>query len=240
MKALLVAAVLLGSALGYADEPSPREEYERGIAHYNLSEWNEALEDFKAAYRQSRDAAFLFNIGQCLRQLKRYEEASLEYRAYLRENPNIATNIANQVKALIGQMDDAARMRATSKPAASTPAPTASQSLALTQAPLPMKHWYHSAAGWSCTALGVTFAAVGAGLVAHSAAIDVSDATSLAGQERLRNDIAAYSTSGWVTVGIGTALVATGIVLFAVSHKKSKGLLTQVETHTRTFGGFAW
>jgi hypothetical protein len=58
-----------------------------GQSHYNLNEFAEALIDFKEAYRLLPDPVFLYNLGQCERQLGHPEEAILFYRSFLREQP---------------------------------------------------------------------------------------------------------------------------------------------------------
>jgi hypothetical protein len=94
---LLACALLVTSpGLGSADEPTPdpaasvtraRQLFESGTAHYNLSEYREAIEDFKQAYRLKSDPVFLFNIGQCHRQLGEFTQAAQSYRSYLRSAP---------------------------------------------------------------------------------------------------------------------------------------------------------
>ena len=58
-----------------------------GQSHYNLNEFAEALLDFKEAYRLLPDPVFLYNLGQCERQLGHLEEAVRFYRSFLREQP---------------------------------------------------------------------------------------------------------------------------------------------------------
>jgi hypothetical protein len=58
-----------------------------GQSHYNLNEFPEALVDFKEAYRLFPDPVFLYNLGQCERQLGHNEEAIRFYRSFLREQP---------------------------------------------------------------------------------------------------------------------------------------------------------
>jgi tetratricopeptide (TPR) repeat protein len=58
-----------------------------GQSHYNLNEFTLALVDFKEAYRLLPDPVFLYNLGQCERQLGHLEEAIRFYRSFLREQP---------------------------------------------------------------------------------------------------------------------------------------------------------
>jgi len=61
-----------------------------GQSHYNLNEFAAALGDFKEAYRLLPDPVFLYNLGQCERQLGHLEEAIRFYRSFLREQPKAA------------------------------------------------------------------------------------------------------------------------------------------------------
>ncbi|GAC1504125.1 MAG: hypothetical protein NVS1B6_12000 [Steroidobacteraceae bacterium] len=80
--------------------------FDSGTAHYNLTEYKEALGDFKEAYRLTRDSTFLFNIAQCYRQLGDSAAAANFYRSYRREAPD--TSNRTEVDRLIEEMDKAA------------------------------------------------------------------------------------------------------------------------------------
>jgi hypothetical protein len=61
--------------------------YEEAKAHYNLQEYETALNGFKEAYLLSKEAGLLFNIGQCYRQMGKDQEAIRSFKAYLNEDP---------------------------------------------------------------------------------------------------------------------------------------------------------
>jgi tetratricopeptide (TPR) repeat protein len=82
-----------------------------GQSHYNLNEFGEALGDFKEAYRLLPDPVFLYNLGQCERQLGHLEEAIRFYRSFLREQPKAANR--QEVARKIDEMEATLR----SKPA---------------------------------------------------------------------------------------------------------------------------
>ena len=86
-----VIAALLFATVGPAWADDPKQEakarYTTGQSHYNLNEFQEALQDFKEAYRLFPDPVFLFNVAQCERQLGHLEEAIQFYRSYLRNKP---------------------------------------------------------------------------------------------------------------------------------------------------------
>ena len=84
-------AVLLLATAGPSRAEDPKQEakarYTTGQSHYNLNEFQEALQDFKEAYRLFPDPVFLFNVAQCERQLGNLDEAIKFYRSYLRNKP---------------------------------------------------------------------------------------------------------------------------------------------------------
>ena len=75
-----------------ADPPSDAKQEAKarfisGQSHYNLNEFPEALREFKEGYRLYPDPVFLYNLGQCERQLGHPDEAIRFYRSFLREQP---------------------------------------------------------------------------------------------------------------------------------------------------------
>src|SRR5436190_20755952 len=95
-KPLVVAVVVLLGSFGWgparaADDGAAaraaRAKYGMGMKHYNVGRYREALKEFEAGYYLKPDPAFLFNLGQCHRQLGDHEDAARQYRAYLRAWP---------------------------------------------------------------------------------------------------------------------------------------------------------
>jgi len=92
---LLCAVVLCASTVALA-QPAPDEAkkaeakslYEEGLKHYNLGEYDAAIESFKRAYAISSAPGLLFNIAQSYRLKKDYEQASNFYLTYLRLKPD--------------------------------------------------------------------------------------------------------------------------------------------------------
>jgi tetratricopeptide (TPR) repeat protein len=105
--AVTVLALCLTCGAARADVTEAKKHYERGMKSYNLQSFSDALREFKIAYVELPDAAFLFNIAQCQRQLGQYEAAGKSYRAYLNQSPT-APNRA-EAERLAKQMDDTAR-----------------------------------------------------------------------------------------------------------------------------------
>ena len=88
-----------------ADRNKAREAYQSARQHYNLGEFAEALKDFKEAYRNYEDPSFLFNIGQCERQLGHKQEAVRAYRAYLRNAGEVPNR--DEVTKIVAMLDKA-------------------------------------------------------------------------------------------------------------------------------------
>jgi tetratricopeptide (TPR) repeat protein len=67
-----------------------KQHFEAGVSHSDLAEWEQALVEFKEAYRLKSDATFLYNIAQCHRKLGHVDDALAFYKTYLRRAPDAA------------------------------------------------------------------------------------------------------------------------------------------------------
>ncbi len=72
--------------------------FKRAQLAYKLGKFENALGEYSKAYEMLPLPGFLFNIGQCHRQLGAYERAVFFYKGYLREKPE-AKN-----RALVGDL----------------------------------------------------------------------------------------------------------------------------------------
>jgi hypothetical protein len=123
-----LAASLAGVASAQEESRSAKLEakarFTSGQRHYNLNELVEALADFKDAYRLYPDPVFLFNLGQCERQLGHHEEAIRFYRNFLREEPKAPNR--QEVVRKIEEMEAAIKSRPpeADKPTSSPGVPT--------------------------------------------------------------------------------------------------------------------
>ncbi len=77
--------------------------YQEGITHYNLGEFDPAIEKFKAAYALTGAPGLLFNVAQAYRLKKDYEQALYFYKTYLRLDPDAPNK--GDVEARIAEMD---------------------------------------------------------------------------------------------------------------------------------------
>lgn len=121
----LVVAIAPGSLVpvAHADDPAERaakRHYNRGQKLFNLQKFDEALEQFQKAYDAKPIPDFLFNIGQCHRNLGDYEAAIFSFKKFLKLDPEASNR--EQVEELIEELEqkvaenNSARMGLTPKP----------------------------------------------------------------------------------------------------------------------------
>jgi tetratricopeptide (TPR) repeat protein len=121
----IVLPLVLVAATARAQAPDAeaqaRAHYDKGLVAFDLSKWDEAIAEFKAAYTLYKAPGFLFNIAQAYRLKGDKRKAVDAYRSYLRLDPN-APNKA-EVDGHIARLEKAIDEER-SKPPATTP-PTA-------------------------------------------------------------------------------------------------------------------
>lgn len=100
-----------------------RAAFERGELDYRLSRFEEALKHYQEALAAKRLPAFLFNIAQCYRNLKRYDRARFYYRLYLSEapTPSNAAEVRQRIEEMDRELAAAERRRPVSVSVTSSP-----------------------------------------------------------------------------------------------------------------------
>jgi tetratricopeptide (TPR) repeat protein len=93
--AVAVAALASPRALGAAPdrkaaEAEGRDLYQKAIAHYDLAEYDRAIDEFKQAYELTNKPELLFNLAQAYRAKKDWANALHFYRTYLSRKPQAA------------------------------------------------------------------------------------------------------------------------------------------------------
>jgi tetratricopeptide (TPR) repeat protein len=128
------------------DMAKAREHFAAARIHYDLKEYEPALQEFKDAYRWVQDPVFLFNIAQCHWKLGHQREAVDFYRNYLRRAPNAPNR--PEVERRVQELEAAIKAHAPPPPTAPEPAPrrpprvesrppTMDPSIAVTPPPVP-------------------------------------------------------------------------------------------------------
>jgi tetratricopeptide (TPR) repeat protein len=160
---VLAALVVAPSRAAAEGTAQARASYRRGVQHYNLGEYEDALRDFKDAYRRQEDPAILFNIAQCERQLGHKPDAVRLYRSYLAAAP-AAPNRAD-VEDLVAKLQSAIAAeqaaQAAPPPVTEPPPPTP---VAVVAAPRPRTPVYKRWWLWTPIGLGLAGVALGLGL----------------------------------------------------------------------------
>jgi tetratricopeptide (TPR) repeat protein len=123
----LLAMVLASEAYAQPRGASPqqlnfaRELYQRATRHYELGDYDRAIEEYKRAYEISAAPALLFNLGQVYRLKKDPATALRFYTNYLRLQPG-APNRAD-VEGLIVEMRAAVEKQDNERAAKNQPPP---------------------------------------------------------------------------------------------------------------------
>jgi tetratricopeptide (TPR) repeat protein len=89
-----------------ADDPSLRDarrHFDRGEKLYALTRFSDALDEYQKAFDARPIPDFLFNIGQCYRNLGDYDAAIFSYRKYLKLAPDAPNR--EQVEQLITDLE---------------------------------------------------------------------------------------------------------------------------------------
>lgn len=185
-RALLLTVGLLLAGSASADRDKAKEEYREAVQHYDLNEFQVALEHFKKAYLEYEEPTLLFNIAQCFRQLGDKQQAILFYRSYLRKLPDAPNG--DEVKQLIANLEASAKSESAAAPPPAAPAKLAGSAATTPSASSPPIETHAAVAStppaapdrraplyrkwWLWTAVGVVIAgaAVGITLGVQSAA----------------------------------------------------------------------
>jgi tetratricopeptide (TPR) repeat protein len=173
---LLAALVLLATAAparaDRGDDPGLRaakRHFQRGEKLYALAKFTEALDEYQEAFDAKPIPDFLFNIGQCYRNLGDYAAAVFSYKKYLKLAPDAPNRV--KVEALIRELEqkqeqqeaerDTERLRLQARP---KPTPAAPDDQAEAPAPRAEHHPIYTR-WWFWT--GVAVVAGGGGVLAY-------------------------------------------------------------------------
>ena len=96
---LLVLLVLCAAVVAHAEDPamrSAKRHYDRGEKLFALGKFDEALDEYQKAFDAKPLPGFLFNIGQCYRNLGDYDQAIFSFKKYLKGDPDAPNKDAVQ------------------------------------------------------------------------------------------------------------------------------------------------
>ena len=226
---LFVFAVVLGlCANAFAGDPLAKPKDATAQKHlaagnklYRVREFEKAVEEYKAGALAEDVPVFHYNLGQCYRQLGRYDDAIWHYERFL-ERGKPEGQMKGAVEAFVSQMKSELQKKAMTQPpteAAPEPKPIPEPAQPkVTVVRVPGEPWYRDTIGWSLAGAGFVGIGVAAWLFASANSTE-DDANAQANQserERLRDRASSRRVVGSV-VGIGSAaLLVTGIVKLAL------------------------
>jgi tetratricopeptide (TPR) repeat protein len=209
----------------HADDPlakptaaAAREHLSAGNKLYRLREFEKAVEAYKAGALVEDVPVFHYNLGQCYRQLGRYEDAIWHYDRFL-ERGNPTGQIRDAVEGFRAQMKGELEKKAMTQPPVG-PAPDAPDLKPTAEPPrtkiirVPGAPWYHDTFGWTLAVGGAAGIGVSAWLFSDASSLqDEADMQSDQGKRNDLRDRASSRRTTGVIVGLGgLALLATGVV----------------------------
>lgn len=201
----------------------------KGNKLYNVRSFAEAADEYKAGALVESAPIFDYNLGQCYRQLGKYEDAIWHYQRFIKSSPNVTQHVDAASK-FVTQMQDELNKKAMTAPPTEA-APTSSPIAAPIPAPQPQPEeppvletppWYADKLGLTLTISGAVGVGVATGLLISSDSIrdEANASTSQRERDELFDKAETRSTIGIITMVGGGALLATGIVLLAIPEKR--------------------
>jgi tetratricopeptide (TPR) repeat protein len=103
---LALFVIALVGRVAAADDPAMRvakRHFERGEKLYALTKFSDALDEYQKAFDAKPIPDFLFNIGQCYRNLGDYDSAIFSYQKYLKLEPDAPNR--DKVEQLIADLE---------------------------------------------------------------------------------------------------------------------------------------
>jgi tetratricopeptide (TPR) repeat protein len=104
---MVCLAVAVPARTASADDPatrSARRHFERGEKLFALGKFDDALEEYQTAFDAKPLPGFLYNIGQCFRNLGDLDQAIFSFKKYLRLEPEAENKDA--VERLISDLEE--------------------------------------------------------------------------------------------------------------------------------------
>jgi tetratricopeptide (TPR) repeat protein len=211
-----------------------RALFERAEVHFNVGEFEKALDLYSRAYKTKQLPAFLFNIAQCHRYLEQWERALFFYNRYLSLRPNSPHRA--MVERFIEQCKRArqeAEQQAASQPVepiapASQPVeqPAAPPAVTVEETARPAAREKPSAA-WVWTGVGVSAALLVGGtvtaLIVNSQNQEYKDPeTSVDRRLELRDTGKPLGVAAEVMLGVGGAAAVGTAIYYFVYYRPAK------------------
>ena len=226
----MVSAVAIACLLAAAPDPNApdphatgKQLFEQASAEYDQGRFADALKDFASAYEADPIPGFLFNLGQCHRELGNWQLAAEFYQRYLQAKPDAKNS--DTARTLLATVENKARQETEVRTAAEQAHPV----VVVVQAPdaavtAPVASRSHSRGGaWALFGGGVACAVAGGALGAlafdsgdHTASDPATGLTVHSLTQGQASTANTFATSGLVLGSVGLAAVAGGIAWLLV------------------------
>lgn len=211
------------SAINRPTDPAAVAHFNQGNAHYKVRDFDKAVEEYKAGELVQSAAIFDYNLGQCYRQLAKYEDAIWHYERFLHSGfatPEDTAAIQKWISQMRSEMEQRAKSSPPTEPATMQPQPAPPPQAQ----PLPRPHlvhvepWYHDTFAWGLIASGVVVGGVGGWLELSAAGLrdDANKTSNQQQQNALRNSADSRALAGTILAIGGGAILVTGIVKLAI------------------------
>lgn len=198
-----------------ADEEAAKAHFLAGQAYYEQANYADAVKEFTEAHRLSRRPDLWYNISVCYERLRRWDEAIAALQQYLQERPNAPDRgVIESRIAHFSERRDADRVQPATPPPIAAPPPVMAPST---------RPRYLPGLVVGGVGLSLLVAATGTGVSAQLAYNNLNakcpHMVCDGNVQQLRDDAnigrpLAISTD--VLLGVGGALLVTGVVLFVV------------------------
>ncbi len=244
---LVVLAVLAQTLPAAADDEiakpvsaEARDRLAAGTRLYRVREFEKATEEYKAGAIKEDAPVFYYNLGQCYRQLGRYQDAIWHYQRFLdRANPLPAKYrqaVEGFIRDMKAELDKKAMTKQPTEPAPDSRPPPNTPPVT---EPLPgivtmedrAEPWYVDGLGWGLTGTGVVASGVSLWLLLDAAGLadDANHESSQEKQAALRNRAGDRRLAGTIVGVVGAAALLTGIVKLAIAPKDRPRTVTATD-----------
>jgi tetratricopeptide (TPR) repeat protein len=223
---VVVSLLVVGTKAAHADDPfakpaaaDARDHLAKGNKLYAVRDFEKAIDEYKAGALIESATIFDYNLGQCYRQIGRYDDAIWFYERFVnRAHPT--GDVLSAVNEFIRQMKAEREKKAmTQAPTEAAPATTSPKVETLpsptTTAPAPHVHKTNYFAAGLTIAGGVGMV-IGGGLLwdAHSLNDDANHTTSQQERDGLHSKADTRSLAGTIVGLGGVAILGTGLAMW--------------------------
>jgi len=225
---LIVGLVLASLGDAHADDPlakpnaaEAREHLSRGNKLYNVRSFEEAIAEYKAGALIESVPVWDYNLGQCYRQLGKYQEAIWHYERFLaRAQPTgeIRDAITGFISQMKSELDQKAKTQQPTAPAPSLVEPSRLPPAVEPSPREPAEQWYQDGFGWGMAGVGVLGIATGALLLVDASSLfdDANANPDATERDSLRDKGDTRQLLGGVIGAVGGALLVTGAIKLVV------------------------